>query len=717
MFCEQGCYEDDGLATTATEIAPNSVWRVRGRCLLLATGVGLVVGVLVCLPWFGRGWVIFLDWVPSPHGAILPNSVFGLSGGLVASLPLGIVEAVLSRLLGSWVAVIEIIGFFVVASVSIGRLASVTPAASWVRITAAQLLFCVNPFVFDRLYAGQIGILLGYAILPLGIRALIEARSGGWRCWLKVGLWWVVLLSCAPHFAWIFALPVAVVGLMNLGRRRVILGIALSMLVAFLATIYVLVAGGVGGVGLKVGPRNLEAFRTTADPHLGLFVNVIGLYGFWRLGPTLAKQVITGWPILLIVLLVVIVYGYIVHWRRSKGSWNDQQVVSLLVVIGIGGAILAMGSQGPFGGLFTWMYLHVPYFNIMREPEKFSMLLALSYAIGFGWGVEALHLSAQGKAAKIVTVAIAAIVVLAYEPLLFWGISGQVKTSHYPSSWYAANRLMGTGDGRVLAFPWHQYLSYPFTQNRVVANLSPGFFSRPVISGDNVQLPNIPTSATSRESRFIQYAIDHGSQTQYFGSLLTPLGVKYVVLEKTVDWRLYSWLHTQRDLKEVMDSPSIVVFCNSAYKGVAYQSSTAVTVPSWGSLLALSQRNLLQNVIVRVQHAAGGPVEVDAKTVARIQLAARVKHGRLAMLSHTAYRLSDGRRGWISLDNSYEPGWHLSNSKGVQLAEGTIGLRDSTGSGVIAFGNAPLAEGADVFSLLVVVVAVVGVLAERRFKE
>ncbi len=370
MFCEQGCYEDDGLATTATEIAPNSVWRVRGRCLLLATGVGLVVGVLVCLPWFGRGWVIFLDWVPSPHGAILPNSVFGLSGGLVASLPLGIVEAVLSRLLGSWVAVIEIIGFFVVASVSIGSLASVTPAASWVRITAAQLLFCVNPFVFDRLYAGQIGILLGYAILPLGIRALIEARSGGWRCWLKVGLWWVVLLSCAPHFAWIFALPVAVVGLMNLGHWRVILGIALSVLVAFLATIYVLVAAGVGGVGLKVGPRNLEAFRTAADPHLGLFVNVIGLYGFWRLGPTLAKQVITGWPILLLVLIVVIVYGYIVHWRRAKGSWNDQQVVILLVVIGLGGAILAMGSQGSFGGLFTWMYLHVPYFNIMREPDR-----------------------------------------------------------------------------------------------------------------------------------------------------------------------------------------------------------------------------------------------------------------------------------------------------------------------------------------------------------
>ena len=698
-------------------MAHDSDWRMRARRILHEAGVGFVVGVLVCLPWFGRGWVIFLDWVPSPHGAILPKSLFGLAGGLIASLPLGIVDTGLLHLFGSWSTVIEIVGFFVVASISIGRLASVTPAATWVRITAAQLLFCVNPFVFDRLYAGQIGILLGYALLPLGIRALIKARSAGWRGWLKVGLWWVVLLSCAPHFAWIFALPVAVVGLMNLGHWRVILGIGLSVLVAFLATIYVLVAAGVGGVGVKVGPRNLEAFRTTADPHLGLFVNVIGLYGFWRLGPTLAKQVITGWPILLLVLLVVIVYGYIVHWRRAKGSWNDQQVAILLVAIGIGGAILAMGSQGPFGWLFTWMYLHVPYFNIMREPEKFSMLLALSYAIGFGWGVEALYGSAQGKSAKIVTIVIAGIVVLAYEPLLFWGISGQVKTSHYPSSWCAANRLMGTGNGRVLAFPWHQYLSYPFTQNRGVANLSPGFFSRPVISGDNVQLPNIPTSATSRESRFIQYAIDHGSQTHYFGSLLTPLGVKYVILEKTVDWRFYGWLHTQRDLKEVMDSRSIAVFRNLAYQGVAYQSTTAVTVPSWGSLLALSRMNLLQNVIVRVRHAIGGAIAVDAKTVVGIQSAPRLSHARLTMLSPTSYRLSDGADGWISLQNSYEPGWHLANSNGVQLAEGTIGIRDTSGSGVVAFGNAPLAEGADTFSLLVVVVVLIGVLTERRIKE
>lgn len=670
----------------------------------------------MCLPWFGRGWVIFLDWVPSPHGAILPKQLFGLAGGLIAALPLGIVDATLPHLLGSWTPVVEIIGFFVIASISIGRLAGVTGDGSWVRIVTAQLLFCVNPFVFDRLYAGQIGILLGYALLPFGVRALLEARGQRWPCWLGVGLWWVVLLSCAPHFAWIFALPVAVVAVMNVRRPSVVLGVAVSVLVALLATVYVLVAGGVGGVGVKVGPRNLEAFRTTADPHLGLMVNVAGLYGFWRLGPTLAKQVITGWPILLLVLVLVIAYGYVLQWRRARASWKNRQVVLILLVMGLGGLILAMGSQGPFGSLFTWMYLHVPYFNIMREPEKFSMLLAVSYAVGFGWGVEALYRNADGKVARAMTIAIAAVVVLAYEPILFFGLGTQVKTSQYPRSWYSANQLMGTGEGRVLAFPWHQYLSYPFTQNRVVANLSPGFFSRPVISGDNVQLPNIPTSATSRESRFIQYAIDHGAQTRYFGSLIAPLGVKYVVLEKTVDWRLYGWLRTQRDLTELMNSRSIVVFRNDAYQGAAYLSATAVTVPNWGALLALSQRNLLRNVIVYVHHATPGPVQVSTAIISDVESAPHLSDRKLTVLSPTAYRIPKHASEWISLDNSYEPGWRLGSRRGFESAEGTVGFQPVAGAQGVTFGKAGLVEGAEFFSLAVVLVAAVGAMAERHLK-
>ena len=39
----------------------------------------------------------------------------------------------------------------------------------------AGLFYAVNPFVFDRLYAGQLGVLLGYALLPFAVDALLDA--------------------------------------------------------------------------------------------------------------------------------------------------------------------------------------------------------------------------------------------------------------------------------------------------------------------------------------------------------------------------------------------------------------------------------------------------------------------------------------------------------------------------------------------------------------
>ncbi len=57
------------------------------------------------------------------------------------------------------------------------------PGAGHDAIGAARagLFYAVNPFVFDRLYAGQLGVLLGYAALPFAADALLgAARSRRW---------------------------------------------------------------------------------------------------------------------------------------------------------------------------------------------------------------------------------------------------------------------------------------------------------------------------------------------------------------------------------------------------------------------------------------------------------------------------------------------------------------------------------------------------------
>ena len=180
-----------------------------------------------------------------------------------------------------------------------------------------------------------------------------------------------------------------------------------------------------------MGQASLDLYRTTGDPHLGLFTNVLGLYGFWRLGPgpELPKDAISGWPFLFVAILAIVLYGLWGVVRKpqkrnvisedtsgvrigndkEKTEFNftkslcEQQDVELLrrqrtfaffwIFVGVSGFFLALGSQGPTGGLFTWSYNHIPFFAIMREPQKFLMLLALAYAVLFGWGVCLLYTS------------------------------------------------------------------------------------------------------------------------------------------------------------------------------------------------------------------------------------------------------------------------------------------------------------------------------------
>ena len=45
------------------------------------------------------------------------------------------------------------------------------------------------------------------------------------------------------------------------------------------------------------------------------------------------------------------------------------------------GSFLAKGANDPFGGIYIWIFEHVPGFVMFRDPTKFLMIVALSYAV------------------------------------------------------------------------------------------------------------------------------------------------------------------------------------------------------------------------------------------------------------------------------------------------------------------------------------------------
>ena len=652
--------------------------------------MGVVLSIAVCYPWIGSGRLLLLDWL-GPSTPLIPPQAYGLRGGLVSGLAFTIVVNLASHVFGHYTNVLPALVFFPVAAAGMARL---VPTGLAGKLTAS-LLYAVNPFVFDRLYVGQFGLLLGYAFLPFALSSLMSQKQRGWRSVPGLALWWTLLIACSPHFVWIFGLAMLVWFLIHLRDRGIMLRLALATAAAAISTSYVLFAAAAGGLGVKIGLADLRAFRTLPDPHFGLLVNVLGLYGFWRKGPELAKNVVGGWPILLAGILIVVVFGYLTRWRTRKVDSKGAKTALFLTVAGVVSLILALGDQGPFGPLFRLAYEHVPYFAIMREPEKFLTMYAAALAYGFGLGVDRICRNASTRGA--VAVALVALAVpLAYEPLIFGGLNGQVSLSSYPTGWVKAKQAVAKRQGALLVFPWHLYLSFPFTGKRVVANPAQSFFGGEVIQGDNVQLPGLQTESTSTRSSFIQYAMSTGSLTRSFGELMAPLGVQYVALMKTTDWASYGWLGTQRDLSVVYSSRSVNIYRNLAYYGLGYSASTVTTVPDWGAVLSLAQEGNLAGRVLIATHLAPGRVAPPTPLPIEVQ----PHRAQVLRTSPTSYQIEGHPGAWLSLAEAYQPGWMLGGVEGTQLAQGNLGWHLTGSTATVLFSPAGKALGGELLSLL-----------------
>jgi hypothetical protein len=269
---------------------------------------------------------------------------------------------------------------------------------------------------------------------------------------------------------------------------------------------------------------------------------------------------------------------------------------------------------------------------------------------------------------------------------MFNGLSAQIAPSHVPSAYENANSLIGHGAGSVLALPWHLYLSYPFTNNRVVANLTPSLLSRNVISGDNVEAGGVETQSTSLESKYLSELYSRGSTLKNFGTLIEPLGIQYVVLSKTVDWPAYLWLTHQADLKLILNTPSLEVWKNLAYENIG-QSHVALTVVS--SLTdALNKVNdsgsAIGLVSPRVAREARS-LATSSNSSSTTSTTNSRSGDTVRMISPVAFHIDPGSPGWVEVDEPYQVGWSINGVSALPTTEGSMLFHVGTDGGNVVF--------------------------------
>jgi hypothetical protein len=435
------------------------------------------------------------------------------------------------------------------------------------------LFYAVNPFTHQRLISGQLYLMLGYALLPFAVAAVVDLVSrASMKNGARAATWSAGLLLVSPHIG-VVAAVLAIVGCAVATGSWFDRGRAVSLI-------------GVGtlGVGafwiLPSLERSASASTSLADLQVfasqprgwGSLVYSSLLHGFWRNefhGP-LESQ-----PALFLAAAVVLGACIVVGLRRL----SPRREVLFLTIAAGGALILSVStSLPPMRAVSRWAFSEFRGLHLFREPNKWLVVVCLVYAIGIGGGVQSLLKPVRARIRMFLTVLFAGLIALATYPML-WGFGGRVVPSDIPGALLDVRSKLET-PGRTLFLPWHEFMPYAFAQGRTIGDIAPYLFGSEVISSDSDDfLHRAAGDELDPRNAYLRILIEQRGLMRRFGALIAPLGIRYVVLVHTADFRAYGFLERQRDLTPVSRGDHVSIYENRSWKdqivvtgGVSFRS-------------------------------------------------------------------------------------------------------------------------------------------------
>ncbi len=412
----------------------------------------------------------------------------------------------------------------------------------------AAIFFAINPFVYERFLAGQWEVLASYACLFPVVAYLIRfLHDRSWRSILCAYLWLFLDGVFALHLFVMGSLLMCIFGagacIDNLIRRdwptlrrvcgRFFLGGAALMV----ASTYWLVPS------LILAPSTLAsftsdqwmAFSTAGNKIVGTIPNVAMLYGFWGEHEVWASQSFftqASWPILWIVLAVllglVITVGIVLAVRSIQA-----RVAAICLIVASAAAFVFSTGVGPsiFFGFNTWLFTHVSFWSGFRDSQKWSALLALTYALFFAFGGGYLISRFHGRMRASVF-AIIALLPITYMPLMLLGFAGQLQDVWYPSSWADANAYLSQqSDCSAVFLPWQEYYQPVFTKGILIANPASGYFNCDVTTGKDLSIDGVgsPQGLSPGYYAIEQALEDNTIDPDQAVAMLQSQGIRYII--------------------------------------------------------------------------------------------------------------------------------------------------------------------------------------------
>jgi hypothetical protein len=514
------------------------------------------LALAILLPLLLPGYILSLDMVFTPHTA-WPTE-------LSTTYPLDVLLWLLSQLLpGDVIQKIVLFAILLLSGVGMHLFVrEITSHNSNARIYDfaayfAGLFYMINPFIYARLMAGQWLVLLGYALLPFLVRALLRLL---YRPSLRTGIWVVVwtfaTMTVSVHFSGVvlvlYALFLIVAAVEYWKKRRELWQYVWRLLVAGLVALALssywiipaMLGSGVGEIAARADETQFSAFATHGGP-LGQVGEVLRLQGFWaepRELFVLPQNVMPLWGVLMLLVWIFVVVGAVKLWGANR------PFAILMIGCVVVGTVLATSP------LVQWLSQILPLLGGYREPHKFTVLVVLGFSVLAAFG--ALAFVRRRKRRKGWAVACLGLPLL-ITPIMLWGAGGQLRPVDYPGEWYTLNEELKSNvvEGKkVLFLPWHMYAPYSFSAGRIIANPAEKFFEVPVIVSDDPEFANVAPNVHDPVRRQLANLVQnpHNVSRQ-----LQDIGISHVVLAKEQDWQEYDFL---QELPVLYENDKVIVY-------------------------------------------------------------------------------------------------------------------------------------------------------------
>jgi hypothetical protein len=381
------------------------------------------------------------------------------------------------------------------------------------------------------------------------------------------------------------ALAILFIGRTIMGRMRTrstlkMLGLALVIFVgvnSFWIVRYVLAQGGAA--------RNMpvaELAYFAASP----LADVVSLRGYWlSQAYTDISDIVPFWWVFFAPLLFFLVHGSIEFVRSKRLRWL---ATSLILILGLGIFLAAGPGLRQTEPMFRNLWEHFLFYRPFRDSHKFVALIALAYAYLGAFGVRQVadllrNTRLRTSLARTVVSGLVLAMPIIYGLPIFaaWG---QIRSVHFPEDWHQTRTILDSDrcDYNVLVLPLHMYMQFPWMPgtSKHLANPASNFFSQPVISGDNLEIPDSYSNSSNPVSKYVEALLAQKESTRTFGEQIASLNAKYVVLLKASDYETYDFLKEQSDLRLEFEGDTITLYRNTHPTAKQYTVDSVVRLGS-----------------------------------------------------------------------------------------------------------------------------------------